>query len=102
LEERFDVNFAEQDDVGLPADLAADLNGLPRFSGVSGISGLGSAADAFDNEGIDNEFDKEEHYSDDFDTDEPPRESLIIEDATNKFVEYSAVSLEGIKLTEKD
>ena len=94
MEERFDVNFAEQDDVGMPADLAADLNELPQFSGVSGISGLGSAADGFDNEGIDNEFDKEEQYSDDFDTDEAPRESMVIEDKTNKFVEYSAVSLE--------
>lgn len=86
----------------LPADLAANLNGHPRFSGVSGISGLESAADAFDNDGLEQEFDKEEQYSDDFDTDERPRESLIIEDATNKYVDYSAVSLEEILLKEKD
>jgi len=90
LEERFDVNFGEQDEMELPANLealGADFNGLQRFSGVSGVSGLNSAADGlgFDNDGLEQEFDKQEYdkeeaYSDDFETGEPAREALIIED----------------------
>lgn len=107
LEERFEVNLDDMDDIVPDAQDFMNVKGRP--SGNNPMerpthqeerpSDISLPDFIHDKE----EVHEEEQYSDDFDTMEKPKEiDLIIQDRTNKYVEYSAsaLNLSGIKLNE--